>query len=1079
MTQHPGDDQGVSKPEESGRGFRLSGFSIRYPVTICMILVSMLLLGLVSQIKIPLVLFPSINAPQINIVVPYPNSTPEQIQEEITKPLEEALATIPNIQRINSRSSADQSFIRLSFDWGQDIDIIRAEARELVEQVRKDLPEDVDRILVQNFSTNDIPIIEGRISSGQDLRGSYDLLDLRIKKPLESVPGVAEVTIGGVEPREIDVDLKLDAIKRYRVDVDRLFRTLDGTNLNLTLGKLNDSSRRFRVVSKGAIHSLDELKRFPVNESGLVLEDVAEVVLREPELDYGRHLNGEFAIALTIRKSSDANTVETVARVLQKIRNLDEDPLLEGVEILIWHNAGEEITKSLSGLLNAGILGALLAVGVLFLFLRKVGPTLLIGLCIPFSIIAAIGFLYLMGRTLNVLSMMGLMLATGMLVDNAVVVLESIQQKLDKGYDRVSAACLGTQEVIRAVVAATLTSVIIFVPLVFGQETNLTIFLGHTGVAIMITLFCSLFISLTLIPLGIARFLGPTKKKPVRSAGRTGRGNGILAVVGKQVVRILGSVYEGKPSSRKPVVECYLSSMDWCLRRRYLVGLLIVPVIIVISFQVLGTLPESSFDSEEMREMRIQYEFSENYHYRKIETDYVIPVENFLSENREEFRIRDVYSYYGNNEAQTSVYFHEEGLGVEDLRRIREEIAEGLPRIPGAEIRLGIQEGGENRNWIGVNIFGEDSSRLVGLAKEARKRLKKNGDFSEIHTALDRGEQEVQLVLNRSLAKRYGITPQSVSNILSIILRGREIRGYQSADGEVSIWVKLQAGDREDLGDLLSMVVGSNDQGRQILLSQVVDLRIVRTPGSIEREDRKTYTSIYANYTGESFDEGKALITEVMDSLEYPDGYAWSYGFWTQRAGEENQEFMFNILLALFMVYFVMASLFESLAHPFSIMISLLFAFVGVAWFLLITSTPFNIMSMIGSLILIGIVVNNGIVLIDHINNFREQGFDRMRAIREGCRERFRPILMTAATTVVGLTPLAIGSSSLFELRYFPMARTLMGGLIASTVLTLVVLPTYYSLVDDFAAGLRRLWRSSSAADTPSPAVAPVRYANR
>lgn len=1044
-------DKAEEKRGEKGCTIKLSEFSIRFPVTICMILVSFILLGVVSTTRIPLVLFPNINAPEISVVVPYPNSTPEQVQESITKPLEEALGTIPHVERIRSWSSADQASIQLSFPWDKDIDVLRSEARELVEQARKELPEDVDRILVQNFNTNDIPIIEGRISSGHDLRGSYDLLDLYIKKPLEGIPGVAEVNIGGIEPKEIDIYLRLDAIKRYSINVDALFRRLDSANMNVSLGKLDDGGSRFRVMSKGIIDTLDELQRFPVNERGLVLSDIARVVIREPEPNYGRHLNGEFAIAIDIRKGSDANTVDTVDRVLVKLEELREDPALDGVEVLVWHNAGEEITESLSGLLNAGILGALLAVIVLYLFLRRIGPTLLIGLCIPFSIISSIGFLYLLGESLNVLTMMGLMLATGMLVDNAVVVLESIYQKIEEGQGRETAARVGTQEVVTAVIAATLTSMIIFVPLVFGQETNLTIFLGKTGIAIMITLACSLFISLTLIPLGVAKLM---KEDPSRSYW--------LEKLGRRVKSALSTVLRRRPVSSSSLTESYLRAMEWTMAHRYVVGLLLVPAIVVASFFVLAQLPDSSFEAEELRDLQIQFEFSENYHYAKIEQDFVNPVERFILDNRERFRVRDVYSFYGNNEAGTRLYFDEASLDLEELREIRNEIAEGLPEIPGARISLGMQEGGENRNWLGVSFYGEDPTRLMELAQEARKKLRETSKFSEIHTALDSGDQEVQLVLDRQLARKYDITPQSVSRVLGIVLRGREVRGYQGPDGEVDIWVRLQPGDRENLNDLRSIVVGGGPNGEQITLSQVADLHITRTPGSIQREDRQTFTEMYCNFSGEQRDDGKQLITEVLDSLDYPAGYSWTFGFWTVREGKEDREFMFNILLALFMVYFVMASLFESLAHPFSIMISLLFAFVGVAWFLFITGTPFNIMAQIGILILIGIVVNNGIVLIDHINNLRREGRSRAESILSGCRERFRPILMTAATTVVGLTPLAVGTSSLFDLRYFPMARTLMGGLIASTVLTLVVLPTYYILIDDLAEGLKRLWWKSA-----------------
>lgn len=1076
----------ANRETESEQGSRLADFAIRFPVTVCMVLFSMLLMGAVSMTRIPLVLLPDINEPNINVIVPYPNSTPEQIQETITRPLEEALSTLPHVDRITSQSDSDQAIIRLLFPWGEDIEVLRSEVRERVEQVRAQLPEDVDRILVQNFNTSDIPVIEGRIASGRDLRGSYDFLDLKIKKPLERVAGVAEVEIGGVERKEIDIYLRLDDIKRYGVDVDRLFRRLDSANLNLSLGQVQDGGSRFSVVSKGTMDTLQAIRNFPVNGLGLRLQDVADVVLREPAPAYGRHLNGEYAISLQIRKSSDANTVETVNRVMARIEEMNEDPSLQGIEVLVWHNSGKEITRSLSGLLNAGLVGAFLSVGVLFFFLRRLGATLLIGTAIPFSIVAAVGFLYLLGNSLNVLSMMGLMLSTGMLVDNAVVVLESIYRHLEKGEERMRAARIGTTEVVTAVVAATLTSVIIFVPLVFGRETNLSVFLGHTGAAIMITLLCSLFISLSLIPLGAARFLKTISNRT------EGRRNRFFLFLFRRLKR------KGKREGNTPAFSAtrehpsavqqtplaswtrrYIQIVDWTLLHRLPLGLLLIPALIAVSFVVLSRLPDSSPDAQEMRDLSIQYEFSENYHYARIEKDFVGPVEKFLFANRDQFKIKDVYSYYANNEAQTRLYFDQESLAAGELTAIRKQIAEGLPVIPGAEISMGRQEGA-NQNWIGVNLYGEDPTRLMELAREARKRLLRTGRFAEVHTALERGQQEVQLVLDRQLASRYGISPQSVSNILDIVLRGRKLRGYRTSEGEIEIWTRLQPGDREDLRDLETLVVGAGKDGRQILLSHVADLRVVKAAGSIQRENRRTYTEIWSNFSGDKKDEGKQQITEIMNEMAFPPGFGWSYGFWTRRESQEDREFAFNLLLALFMVYFVMASLFESLAHPFAIMISLLFAFVGVAWFLLLTGTPFNIMAQIGIMILIGIVVNNGIVLIDHINNLRRKGLPRSVAVREGCRERFRPILMTASTTVVGLIPLAVGTSGIFELRYFPMARTLMGGLIASTVLTLVVLPTYYTLIDDLSCGWKRLWQAagsakstdSVSAGTPQPAAA-------
>jgi hydrophobic/amphiphilic exporter-1 (mainly G- bacteria), HAE1 family len=1062
-----------------GKGFRIAGFSIRYPVTICMILLSFIVLGAVSAFKIPLVMLPDVNAPFVMVRVPYYNSTPDQVEETITKPLEEVLSTIPKIQRLTSYSNPNDAFIQMSFDWGEDIELLRAEVREKVEQARRDLPDDVDHIYVQTWNTNEIPIMEGRIASGRDLRGSYDFLDLKIKKALERVPGVGEVSIHGVERKEIDIYLRLDDIKRYRVNVDSLFSRLDGANIDVSVGRVVDGGLRYGVLTKGAITSLDQLRDFPVNDRGLTLKDIAEVGYGDPLINYGRHLNGDYAIGLEVRKTSDANTVDTVERVMAKIEELNQDPSLQGIQVLIWHNAGNEITKSLSGLLSAGTLGALLSVFVLFFFLWRLGATLAIGFAIPFSVISAVGFLYLLGNTLNVLSMMGLMLSTGMLVDNAVVVLESIFQQLEKGHDRVTAALKGTEEVVTAVLASTLTSIIIFVPLVFGKTTEYSIWLSHTGVAIMITLLCSLFISLTLIPLGVARLIRvDARRESAVVPWIRGQAEKLAAVPALLLTRRLRLATEQAPApakrSRHGWLDRYVRIVQWNLSHRYLMGMLVVPAVIASSFYVLTKLPDNSAEAEDLRDLAIQYEFSENFNYEKIEKEYVVPVEAYLLANRDRFKVKNVYSHYGNNEASTRLFFDEDRINLEELKDIRKKIADGLPVIPGAEIRTGRQEGAEAENWIGVNLYGDDSVTLQQLAVETRKRLKRNTAFQEVHTAMDRGSEEVQITLDRELARKYGVSPGSVGGVLGIVLRGRELGGFRTNEGEAEIWIRLRPGDREDLADLKSMVVGMGRDGQEILLSQVATFEIKKAPASIQRENRRTFTSLYANYSGAKKDDGKKLVTEVMETVTFPPGYGWSYGFWTQRQEQEDRDFMFNLLLALFMVYFVMASLFESLAHPFAIMLSLLFAFVGVAWFLLITGTPFNIMAMIGLMILIGIVVNNGIVMIDHVNNLRRKGFARSDAILAGCRERFRPILMTATTTVVGLIPLAAGHSSMLGLRYFPMARTVMGGLIASTVLTLIVLPTYYTLVDDITLWLRRIWlQSGNEAIAPESAGDP------
>ena len=1011
-----------------------------------MIFVSFMVLGAVSISRIPIVLTPDISFPFVGVFVPYPNSTPGQVLESIAKPVEEALSTLPNVQRLQSRSGDDGANISIGLEWGQNVDMILADVREKIDGIRADLPTDVQRVNIQSWSTNDEPIIGGQFSSQIDLRNAYDLLDAKVKKPIERIPGVAEVELFGAQRREVDIYLRLDDIKRHRVDVGSLFRRLDSANLNVSLGKVEDSHSRYEAITRGVIRDLDDIRQFPADGRGLKLQDIADIVYDKPASRGGRHLNGHYAVGIDIRKTSQANTVETVRLINEKIAEIEKDPGLKGTTIKVWWDAGKQITKSINGLLEAGLIGAFLAVAILFVFLRRLAPTLVIGFAIPFSMVGTIGFMYLLGKTLNVLSMMGLMLAAGMLVDNAVVVLESIYQKIENGYDRVTAAIVGTKEVLSAVVAATLTSIIIFVPLVFGKKTNLSIWLADTGTSIILALLCSLFISLTLIPLAVAKFL-PAKH----------------------------IAFAGDKTRKHTLRNRYMKTVGWSVRHPFVVGFVIAPTLMAVAFFNLKKIPDNSPEAQDLQDLTIQYEFSENYHYAKIERDYVGPVEKYLLANMEKMKIKDVSTWYNNNSAFTRVSFDKEKVTLEQLKDIRKEMAKGLPVVPGADIKLGRQEGAENQNWIGVNLYGDDPTKLQELAREARTRLRTRPGFGEIHSDSDKGREEVQIRLDRELAKKYNISSQSLASILGIVVRGQEIRGYRTSEGEVDIWMRLQASDRSDLQDLKSIVVGSGPDGQDVTLEQVAKLDIVKTPGNIRREDRRTFTMMFVVYGGEKKEEGKKIISEVMDTLSYPQGYGWSYGFWTKREEKEDNEFLFNILFALAMVYFLMASLFESIAHPFSIMLSLPFAMVGVVATLILTGTPNNLMAKIGLMVLVGVVVNNGIVLIDHINNLRKRGLSRSDAVLEGCRERFRPILMTACTTILGLVPLAFGTSGIFELRYFPLARTVMGGLMSSTALTLIVLPVYYELFDDLATWVKRMWFLSSPGPSsepqPSPAV--------
>jgi len=1040
------------------RGARLAEFSIKRPVTISMVFVCLVAMGIIASMRIPLVLLPDIQFPGLFVFAPYNNATPQQVQEAIARPMEEAISTIPGIKRLTSNSSADSAEVGMFFNWGVNMDFLRAEVREKLDQIKNELPDDLRQIYIRTFGTTDQPVMYATIASDRDLKSAYDFLEVKLKKPIERIPGVAEVEFWGTQKHQLDIYLRLDDVKRYGINVGNLFQQLDQANLNMSLGEIDDTEGRLGVVSRGVMSSVEEVGRFPVNEKGLRLADVADIEFDNPNTNFGQHLNGKQGVWFAVKKTSQANTVETVKAVQEVFEELKNDAAFSGIEMRVWFDAGKDITESLSTLLQAGTFGALLAVVTLFVFLRRLDASLLVGLAIPFSIITALGFIYFTGNTLNLLSMMGLMLSTGMLVDNAVVVLESIYQKLEKGYDRRRAAREGAGEVTTAVIAATLTSIIIFVPLVFGEQNEFSIFLGHAGRAIIFALVCSLFISLTLIPIFIAKILHVDPNH--RSKWQLALSSFFEAKL-LRAGRRLG--WNTAPSEKKSgrITEAYLRLVDWPLRHRFLTGFVLAPALVIGAQWVLNNhVKDNAPDPDELSVLRLDYDFSENFHYAKIEADYVVPVEKYLDENRERFKIKDHYTRYRNNNADTEIYLDKDQLTLEDLTKIRQELAEGLPVMPGAEIKMSQQEGG--RNYVSGNLFGEDPTILAEIGKQLRERILKEPDFDSAWIGTDEGAEEVQIRMDREKARRYGVSPESVSQVLGIAVRARQMRGFRTEDSEVEMWIRLDQTDLEDLSDLRSIIVGAGSDGKPIALEQVADFEIQKIAGRIRRENRRTYTYLNAIYTGAKKEEGRNIYKKVLDDYPFPEGYGWSFGFFTQRDQEEGSAMLFNVLLALFMVYFVMASLFESFTHPFAIMISLPFAIVGVAAMLWVTDTPYDMMAQVGSLVLIGIVVNNGIVLIDHINNLRRKGLSREDAIREGCRERLRPIVMTATTTIVGLIPLAFGDAKIGPMRYMPMARTVMGGLLASTVLTLIVLPAYYTLLDDLGRYVSWLMRSSA-----------------
>jgi HAE1 family hydrophobic/amphiphilic exporter-1 len=1007
----------------------LPELAIKRPVTTLMALVSIVVLGVVALTRLPLAFMPDIVEPELFVQLPYENASPEQVERMIVRPVEDAVGSVRGLQSMWSRCGSDGGRIRLEFSWDTDMHLARVEVWERIDRIRGDLPEDMGDIQVStNWDSRDAesPIIEGRLSSPRDLSESYDLLERKIIRPLERVPGVAQVRLDGVNPREVRVNLRVADLELHGVDVRDVAQALRTGNFDMSLGKITDANSRWTLRTLATFGSVEEIRALPLRADGLRLADVAEVVYQEPPLEYGRHLDGDFAIGVTVSQESKANTVQVCDDLEAAIARMNDDPELEGVNFLIWFSQGQEIRKTLRDLTFTGIFGSLLASIVLFGFLRRLSTTLVAVSCIPFSLIVTCGIVWAQGRSLNTLTLLGLIVGIGMLVDNAVVVMENIFRHGEMGADRKTAARRGAREVTTAVVAATLTSVIVFIPLIFNKPSEMNLYLKELGITVCLTLLASLFISQTLIPLATSWYI---KSKP-RPKGR------LLLWLEDRYERLL----------------------SFSLRRRWLspvVGLAVIGSA-VFPFQNV----DMNFDTSQTElYVQVRYEFSEEMSLER-KQQIVTRVEQALEPHRRDLLARSIYSFWSDRFTLTRVYLEEGQANEDNIAQVRGTLRGLLPEIAG--VQLNVQE--NNMGWrrhrgrdrVAFQLVGEDTEVLMQLAETAIRKVESIPGLIDVNSRHAEAQQELHIEPDRDLANRYDITPDQVSQVVGLTYRGRRLQRFRTPAGEREMRLTLDEQDVESLDQLQNLVL-QTPAGQKVPLAAVADLN--QRPGreNIQRDNRLTSVWVTARYQDGTREQYIPLVRQALAEMEFPYGYSWTFGQWEARQREQSQEFLTNLLLALMLVFAVMAGLFESVRQALALMVSLPFALAGAIWVLYATGTSFDQPAAIGLLLLIGIVVNNGIVMLEHINQYRRAGMDRAEAMLRGGRERLRPILMTAVTTLIGLVPIVVQKPSLGGVYYYSMALVIMGGLFVSAFLTTVLLPTTATLSEDLFGAVGRL----------------------
>ena len=1009
----------------------LAELSLRRPVTAVMFFVSMIVIGLIASFRLPLEKFPEVNVPFIFVNFPYSGSTPQEVERSITRPAEEALSTLPGIHSMNSTSRADGAGVQIQFtDWDRDINITSSEARDRIDAIRSELPDDMLRYQVFNFSPSDQPMIRIRFSSNRDLRTEFELLEREVQKRVERIPGVARVEITGASPNEVDISIDPIRLGAHNVGLNQLAAKLQAINFSVSAGEINEGKRRLRVQPVGEVKDLDEIRNLVLNDRGLKLSDIADVRLKPQRQGMGRRLDGRPAVGLDVFREQSANLVTAARDVLAEVEQIKKSPDLAGIQVLVFDNEADSVTDSIKELVLAGTIGSLLSVFVLYYFLRHWPSTLMVTLAIPICIVMTLGAMYFLGITLNVLSMMGLLLGIGMLVDNAVVVVESIYQYREKyPNDPMRCAIEGTRAVQIAISAGTLTSIIVFLPNLFGATNMISIYLSQVAITITIALLCSWLVAVSLIPMISARLATP----PAVTAE-----HGFIPGLSRR----------------------YGGLLRWSLEHRGK-ALLAILLIVAVSLVPAKMTKIDMFGSEPGVEMNMFMKWKGAYTLEQM-SDEIAKLESHLEANRDRYDIEQIY-----------VWFAEQGWGGIRLtlkegsapraKEIQELLRNELPKLARAEVGFDGDgnNGGMQSTQISVYVNGDSSDALVELGEGMVPVLAQRKELRDVRVDSGDASSEVKVTVNRERAKLYGFSAQDVAQYIGIALRGSPLREFRHENAEVPMTVRFAGSESFRVEDLSSLNLRRED-GTSVPLLSLVDVNVRRGASQISRQDRRTSQAITAGIAeGYTKEEAREAVEEVMNASQFPAGFGWSWGQTFRGDDEAGKQMGINMLIALFMILVVMAALFESLLFPLAILSSIVFSFLGAFWLFAITGTSFSIMAMIGLLVLMGVVVNNGIVMVEHINSLRRTGMSRTDALVEGSRERLRPILMTMGTTILGMLPLCFGGAQIGGdgPPYYPMARAVVGGLAFSTVVSLLFLPTIYAMLDDLNASTRRVLR--------------------
>ena len=993
-------------------------FSVDRPVTVVTTFLVVCVLGWIALWRIPLQMMPSgYSPPFLWVWVPYADSTPIETEQSVLLPLEEQIATVPGLRTLESNADAEDASLSLQFQSSVDMDEAYNATVDRIERAMPSLPSDVERAWVFRFDPTDEPIVWAGIAVPEGAEDVHWLVSRVIQKRLERVPGVGRVDVWGVDEPVVWVDFDREALVGHGVDLLDVVTRLGTDNFQLASGELSFQGRVRYLRALARYESLEELRQWPVRP-GLRLGDIAEISHRPASSSDINRIDGGDGAAIAINKESSANTVDVCRQVREAFAELEADPRLAGFRFPVFFDQGTLIQESVDNLQEAALEGGVLAVLVLMLFLREWRITAQIAATIPASLLLTVTVMYFRGDSMNLLSMLGLMIAVGMVVDNAVVVVETIHRHRQSGEDPRTAAIRGTAEVLLPITLSTLTSAVVFLPVILmSEDASFSFFMGALGLPVVFIQFGSLAITLLFTPLSTV-WLG-------------------------------GSTHTAEPRWMRWLVTKVDAGVSATLR--YPADTAAAVLAMVLLTLVLPAQQVGCSDTAEgnLNDFTVRYTVPTAYTYYE-RLDVVKAFEAMVQEHRDEWGVRTFRSRLGARSRGGRIFVYLRDDSPVARAEVLERVAAALPDLPGVEARVGWGESGGEDTSIRLNLRGEDSETLALLSTEARRRIRALPGVLGVDTDVeDAGSDEIRLAVDRAAAARYGVAASSVGRVVSFAMRGTPLPAWHAGEKEVRVFARFSEEDRVSVDALLDTSIGS--ASGSVPLRALVNPAVGAAWGAIHRTNRATSLGLTVELApGVDKTAMYAAAESAVEGMDWPRGYGLERGQGWDAQVESDEARNLALLLSIVFVFLIMGVLFESWLLPMAVITTVPMAMLGVYWGLWISGTPFDAMAGVGMIILIGIVVNNGIVLLDLVTELRAtRVIERDDALREAVRTRLRPILMTALTAIVGVLPMALGNATFIGIPYAPLGRVILSGMVVATVLTVFVVPYLYAVLDD------------------------------